>query len=74
MINEYFVTQSLNVAAYLKFKGFTLQKFIKEDKMASYCFDKSGEVFSAVNEYNQNNDLKRFINSYREIRELIYKK
>jgi hypothetical protein len=74
MINEYFVTQSLNVAAYLRYKGFKLQEFIKQDKIASYCFDKSPEVFSAVNEYNQNNDLKRFINSYREIRELIYKK
>ena len=69
---QYFVSQSLNVAAYLKFKGFEIKNVKRDDKTVSFCFDKSPEVFDAVNEYNQDNDLKRFITSYREIRSLIY--
>lgn len=73
MINEYFVTQSLNVAAYLRFKDFELKDYRRDGRIISYCFEKSQEVFDAVNEYNQDNELKKFINSYREIREFIYK-
>jgi len=69
---QYFVTQSLNVAAYLKFKGFEIKEVRKDDKTASFCFEKSSEVFNIVNEYNQDDELKSFINSYREIRSLIY--
>jgi len=71
---QYFVTQSLNVSAYLRFKGFEIRDVRKDDKTVSFCFDKSNEVFDAVNEYNQDNDLKKFITSYREIRSLIYGK
>ncbi len=72
MINDYFVTQSLNVAAYLLFKGFEVKHFKKEDGFASFCFDKSEEVFEAVNEYNQSGELKRFINCFREIKKILY--
>ena len=71
---QYFVTQSLNVGAYLRFKGFEIRDVRKDGKTVSFCFDKSNEVFDAVNEYNQDNDLKKFITSYREIRSLIYDK
>ena len=71
---QYFVTQSLNVSAYLRFKGFEIRDVRKDDKTVSFCFDKSNEVFDAVNEYNQDEDLKKFITSYREIRSLIYGK
>jgi len=71
---QYFVTQSLNVSAYLRFKGFEIREVRKDGKTASFCFDKSNEVFDAVNEYNQDNDLKKFITSYREIRSFIYDK
>ncbi len=72
MINDYFVTQSLNVAAYLLFKGFQVKNFKKEDGFASFCFDKSEKVFEAVNEYNQSGELKRFINCFREIKKMLY--
>ena len=69
---QYFVTQSLNVSAYLRYKGFEIKETRKDDKTVSFCFEKSLEVFDAVNEYNQNSDLKKFITCYREIRSLIY--
>ena len=38
---QYFVTQSLNVSAYLRYKGFEIKETRKDDKTVSFCFEKS---------------------------------
>jgi hypothetical protein len=60
--------KSFNVVAYLRLKGFSMVKVQKENNEASFYFDKSKELFDAVDEYNNNDELKKFISSFKEVR------
>jgi hypothetical protein len=68
---ELYFTQSLNIAAFLKYKGFEVKKVLPNQGITTFYFERSDSVFDAIREYNNNSDLKRFINSFREIKEMI---
>lgn len=69
--NNMYRTESLNVAAYLKSRGFQPER--KEDygRKASIYFESSKELYQAIEEYNNNDELKKFISAFREIKEFI---
>lgn len=60
--------KSLNVVAYLRLKGFTIAKVEKDKNEANFYFEKSKELFKVIDEYNSNQELKKFISSFKEVR------
>lgn len=67
-MENYYKIKSLNVVAYLRANGFPIEKVLKENGNAVFCFKKSDDLFKVIDEYNANEELKRFISSFKEVR------
>jgi len=70
-MNKYYDCMSLNLATYLKMKGFSILKAEKTSKGVVFYFDRTKEVFDAVTEYNKNTDLKSFISEFKSIKQIV---
>jgi hypothetical protein len=72
-MNEYYVTQSLNVAAYLVCSGYKVKKTEKNSVgMTTFFFERSDEVYKAIDEYNNDEKLRKFIAAFREIKQMAH--
>lgn len=59
---------SLNLATWLKMNGHKIVKVEKINNRAAFFFEKSEELRRSIDDYNSNEELKRFISTYRDIR------
>ena len=72
-MNNYFYTQSLNIVAWLISKDFKIKETTKIDKGTLFCFERSESLNQAINDYNINIELKKFIGAFREVKKFINK-
>ena len=70
-MNNYYDVLSLNLAAYLRMKGFEIQRVKKTDKGVVFYFERTNELFDAVTEYNNNVELKKFISEFKHIKQIV---
>lgn len=70
MTCTYFQTASLNMVAWLITKGFNIKDTKKLDGQTIFYFDRNEEVQKAVNDYNSNYELKKFISNFRKVKEI----
>jgi hypothetical protein len=70
-----FVTQSLNVAAWLISKGFVVMETVKicdnNDSNLSFCFERTNDLINSVDEYNGNVELKKFIGAFKDVKRMV---
>lgn len=71
MTCSYFQTASLNMVAWLITKEFAIKDTKKLDGQTIFYFDRTEDVQLAVNEYNNNYELKKFIANFKKVKELI---
>lgn len=67
---------SLNLVSYLNSKGINEKEIqIDENKQNKvfFIFKETAEVAQAIKEYKNNNELKKFLNCYKQIKEKINK-
>ena len=72
-MKDLYYTRSLNLAAYLKYRG---KKPISSETIkgiTTFYFDKDEETYHIVKDYNTNEDLKKFIFCFRDIKHMIRK-
>lgn len=72
-MNELYCTQSLNLAAFVMSKGFEPVGKRKSNGSVTIYFNKTDELHDAVREYNRNEELKKFIASFRELKNYLNK-
>jgi hypothetical protein len=71
-MENYYFTQSLNIAAYLISKGYEVKKLENSSTgITTFFFERSDGTFEAVKEYNNNDELKKFISAFREIKQMV---
>ena len=70
-MNKYYDCLSLNLATYLKMKGFPIVKAEKTSKGVIFYFNRTKEIFEVVTEYNQNAELKSFISEFKNIKQIV---
>jgi hypothetical protein len=71
-MNTYY-TQSLNIAAYLKFKGFKILNSETIKNITTFYFERTDSLNQAIKDYNNDTELKMFITAFREVKEMIKK-
>ncbi len=67
-----FETGSLQVAAYLIFKGNLLKGLNREGKQVKFVFEDNGNIDYLVNEYFDNSNELKFWESIRTLKSRIY--
>lgn len=72
-MNEFYYTQSLNLAAYLVMNGHELQGYRKNEYATTMYFIKTEELFKHLDQYNQDLKLKKFIASFKTLKSIINK-
>ncbi|MDT0160245.1 DUF5659 domain-containing protein [Bacillus sp. AG4(2022)] len=70
-MQELYYTQSLNLASFLMAKGFSPVGKRKIERGVTIYFTKTDELHEAVREYNKNEDLKKFISAFRELKNYL---
>lgn len=70
-MNDLYYTQSLNLAAFLMSKGFDPVGKRKVNGSVTIYFNKTDQLHDGVREYNKNEDLKKFISSFRELKQYL---
>jgi hypothetical protein len=70
MDNILFQTSSLNIVAWLLTKGFTVKEKIKIDNQTVFFFDRNNTLQQAINDYNNNQELKNFIAKFKIVKEM----
>lgn len=71
MDKNLYYTQSLNLAAYLKWNGKEPIKSETVNGITTFYFDKDEETYKIVTRYNNDLDMKRFITCFRDIKRMI---
>jgi hypothetical protein len=73
-MKDYFVTTDLLLAAILKTKDFQIEKWEKVNKKLRFYFEKTEELEKVVEDYFATDcyPFKKFWNSLRELKSLIY--
>lgn len=59
---------SLNLATWLKMHNHPILKTEKKDNKTVFYFEKNDELSDCINAYNDNQELKLFISTYKDIR------
>ena len=73
MNDEYYFTQSLNIAAYLISKGFEVKRTETNSVgIMTFFFERSEKTHDLIMAYNSNDELKKFIAAFREIKRLAH--
>jgi hypothetical protein len=67
---ETYTTLSLNIAAYLKCNGIEIIKVEKSQGKAIFHFKKTPEVKVLVDMYLNDKTLKRFISTFKEVKDI----
>lgn len=70
-MKDLYYTQSLNLAAYVMSKGFEPVGKRKTDRGVTIYFTKTDALHDAVRDYNKHEDLKKFIASFRELKNYL---
>lgn len=70
-MKDYFYTSSMNIAAWLLSKGFEVEQKTRLDNQTVLYFKRSPELQQALNDYNNNKELKSFITCYGKVRDVI---
>jgi hypothetical protein len=70
-MDELYYTQSLNLAAYLMSRGFEPVGKRKSNGSVTIYFTKTDQLHDGVRAYNKNEDLKKFIGSFRELKQYL---
>lgn len=72
-MEDLYYTQSLNLAAYLKYKGKEPINSETINRITTFYFDKDEETHRIVRDYNSNTEIKEFIAAFRDIKHMIKK-
>lgn len=70
-MNELFYCKSLNLVAYIMSKGIKPQGINTRGSNATFYFIKDEKLKNIINTYNQNQELKDFIASFKRVKEII---
>lgn len=70
MMNSLFQTSSLNIVAWLMVKNFQVKEKVKIDNNTIFYFDRVDGLQTAINEYNNNTELKNFIAKFKVVKEM----
>lgn len=69
-MDKYFKAYSLNLVTWLKMNDFKIAKAEKINGKTSFYFESTQELYDCIEEYNNNEELKKFISTFKEIRQL----
>ena len=72
-MNNYFTVMSLNMVAWLVSKGFPIVETATINNQITFFFEKSQALSEAINAYNSNIELKRFLGAFKQVKEMVYK-
>lgn len=70
-MKDLYYTHSLNIAAYLVYKGFNIQGKVKSNTSTSFYFQRSKELDQAVIDYNNDIELKKFITAFKTVKDYM---
>jgi hypothetical protein len=69
-VGNLYQVYSLNVATYLKMNGFNIIRAEKIEDKTVFSFERTEQLYKAIDTYNSNEELKRFISTYKDIRNI----
>lgn len=69
-MDSVFQTSSLNLVAWLMVKGFEVNDHIKINNQTIFYFDRVDGLQEAINQYNNNTELKLFITKFKKVKEM----
>ncbi len=69
-MTNYYRVLSLNVATWLKMHGFSIERTEKENGNTVFYFTRTDELHKCIDEYNNDSKLKKFIATYKDIRNI----
>ncbi|MED1863203.1 DUF5659 domain-containing protein [Fictibacillus nanhaiensis] len=72
-MKDMYYTQSLNLAAYIMSKGIDPVGKTKSGKSVTIYFNKTNELHDVVRDYNNQEELKKFISAFRELKHYLNK-
>lgn len=72
-MNNLYYTQSLNLAAYIMSKGIEPIGKTKLQKGMTIYFNKTKELHEIVDDYNSNLEIKKFIASFKDLKQYLNK-
>lgn len=70
-MKDLYYTQSLNLAAFVMSKGFKPVGKTKSNKSVTIYFNKTDQLHDAVREYNKQEELKKFISAFKELKQYL---
>lgn len=70
-MNNLYYTQSLNLASYIMANGIEPVGKTKSNGSVTIYFDKTEQLHDIVKEYNKNDDLKKFISSFKKLKQYL---
>lgn len=70
-MDKLFQTSSLNLVAWVLTKDIQIKEKVNIGDVTVFYFDRTDELQKAINEYNQNIELKKFITKFKQVREII---
>lgn len=72
-MNSYFKTESLNIVAWLLSKNINIKKTIDMDGSLIFLFDNTNELQKQIDKYNENDELRKFIASFKKVKTIVKK-
>ena len=72
-MNNYFSVMSLNLVAWLISKDFEIIETALINNQVTFFFEKSPELSEAINDYNNNIELKKFLGAFKQVKQIMYK-
>ena len=70
-MDRLFQTSSLNIVAWLMTKKYEVKDKKRIDDRTIFYFDRDENIQEAINEYNNNIELKEFISNFKKIKTMI---
>jgi len=70
-MDKLFQTSSLNLVAWFLTKDIQIKEKVNIGDVTVFYFNRTDELQKAINEYNQNIELKKFITKFKQVREII---
>lgn len=74
MAKELFYCKSLNLVAFIMSKGIKLDGYNTGRNKAVFYFEKSEQLDNVIKQYNDNEELKAFISSFKEVKDILKNK
>jgi hypothetical protein len=70
-MKDLYYTQSLNLAAFIMSKGINPVGKTKSSGSVTIYFDKTDQLHDVVRDYNKQEELKKFIASFRDLKQYL---